>query len=377
MNLYLLFGGLTLASSPQILQAFGLIFSSYGTTVVVMGIMSYVNIYIIKFAVNRHNRFMLVVSFVLDTIIMFVLIQQSSNVSAFTVSDFPLQLRTDCALQIPLIYSREDCMPYYESKRLAGIRLFWASYYSDYQNTASYQALTLIEGDACCGFFAPMNCVPIPLSYPSTFRLDDLSSALSVAEVECGPVEGYYSTKYCPIPYIHNPVTSTVGGCRFDLAVGYCSSNERDIEYQITGCNVAAETAAVALIAPHVFLLVAMTLFNFIPMLWACCMWWKRKESDVFPDLNSKVKDVDYNSVKNQFEVVMMNRGLQRKGYLPYSEEELAQFARLKRNKERDDRKLIGKGLVDESKVDSEGSERDNADDDSAATDFAADKEVA
>mmetsp|Transcript_13382 Transcript_13382/g.18137 ORF Transcript_13382/g.18137 Transcript_13382/m.18137 type:complete len:93 (+) Transcript_13382:951-1229(+) len=40
-------------------------------------------------------------------------------------------------------------------------------------------------------------------------------------------------------------------------------------------------------------------------MIISCCMWWKRKETDIFPEFGAeKLQSLRYSSVKYQFEVM-------------------------------------------------------------------------
>ena len=63
------------------------------------------------------------------------------------------------------------------------------------------------------------------------------------------------------------------------------------MNYEITdesiGCVSQMEDYMVSLIGPHATMLLASSAFNIISMLVACCMFWKRKEYDVFPEFRA------------------------------------------------------------------------------------------
>lgn len=73
-------------------------------------------------------------------------------------------------------------------------RVLWESFYADKENVNSFQrllfiiyyinllfnnyflsfysiSLTQLEGDLCCGFYAPMGCITNNASFPEEFRL--------------------------------------------------------------------------------------------------------------------------------------------------------------------------------------------------------------
>ena len=334
-------------SSHQVLQGFGLIFVSYGATIFMMGLISMAVLPMLKFGVNRHNRFVLFMSFLLDTIIMSVIINQCVVFMTYTVYEFPADLKLDCLLNTPVKYTMADCQPYFESTRTLGFRTFWLSYYTDRANKLSNQVLQNIEGDTCCGFFAPLACNENTLKLPSDFLTTDIAPSIAIQSVKCGNsydnnrVRYYNSTSECKIFYDKTTIPPLFGGCEYDFAVGYCT--RFDITPISQGCASATEDAVIALITPHIYMLIFSTLFNFISMTWACCMYWKRKQTDVFPDYKTDLKyQIDYFNVKNQFEVKPKHQVLQKRGFLPLSEYEQMLAKRIADEKLRQDSRKSG-----------------------------------
>lgn len=326
-TVYVLFAGIYILSSHQLLQGFGLIFISYGTTIFLMGLISLGVLPLLKFGVNRHNRFVLFMSFLLDLIIMSVIINQCTVFMTYTVYEFPADLKLDCLRNTPETYSMADCLPYFESPRTLGFRAFWLSYYTDKKNKLSNQVLQNIQGDICCGFFAPLACNENAEKIPSDFLTTDIAPAIATQAVKCGNsylsgTKRYYNaTDDCKEFHDLTTIPPLFGGCKYDFAVGYCTAF--DISPSSSGCASSTEDAVIALITPHIYMLLFSTLFNFISMTWACCMCWKRKETDVFPDYKTDLKyQIDYFKVKNQFEVKPKHQVLQKRGFLPLSEYE-------------------------------------------------------
>lgn len=90
------------------------------------------------------------------------------------------------------------------------------------------------------------------------------------------------------MPYFGNYYFSDppiVGGCKYDMGVGYCLTV--NIDGSMIGCASAVEDYSVTLITPHVPLLMICAAVHALFMLYTCCMWWKRKESDVFPEFTT------------------------------------------------------------------------------------------
>ena len=123
------------------------------------------------------------------------------------------------------------------------------------------------------------------------------------------------------------------------MGVGYCLTV--DIDGSMIGCASAVEDYSVTLISPHVPLLIICAAVHALFMLYSCCMWWKRKDSDVFPEFTTVTEvgssalhytsisfclilcmimlqeKVKYENVKDQFEVVPRRGSLLKDGFLP------------------------------------------------------------
>ena len=204
-------------------------------------------------------------------------------------SEFSKELQLDCLRNEPETFTREECADFYNSDRTAGMRLLWEYYFSDRGNKASFQVLTTFEGGTCCGFFQPFACIENKDGFPKSRLQTGISSDLLAQRVTCGPFENYYPEQSDCVDYKDfsaNP--PLVGGCLYDLGVGFCL--DVAIRSESLGCASVVEDYAVQLISPHSVMLLASSAFSLLFMTYSCCMWWKRKETDLFPAFVTDVK---------------------------------------------------------------------------------------
>ena len=101
------------------------------------------------------------------------------------------------------------------------------------------------------------------------------------------------------------------------------------------GCAANVEDLMVSQITGPAFITLGSVIFNLYAMLLSCCMWWKRKAVDVFPDdgalLARKLGNINWQDVKDQFEVKPQHNVLVKKGFLPETDK-----ARLKYQAQQD-----------------------------------------
>ena len=218
--------------------------------------------------------------FVFETIVFAELLNIGYTILGYTVPLFPKALQADCLQYEPSIYTVEECTAFYNSDRTAGFRLFWTSYFSRRDDKYANQVLATIESGVCCGFFQPFRCIPNPSSFPSNRNKQFVKAELSSARVTCSQYSNYYPQQSDCVHYI-NFATQLVGGCYYDLGTGFCINAE--LTPTTMGCASATEDYCVNLIRPHALLVMGLSATNFFYMFIACVMWWKRKETDVFP----------------------------------------------------------------------------------------------
>lgn len=315
--LYVFGTGIYFTSSTDLQQAFGLEYVSYGLSLIFLALLSGAVVFPHKYAVNRHNRFLLAGAFIFDTIVFAELINFGLIVGSYMTEEFPKELQLDCLRNTPLIYTPEQCAPYYNSDRTAGMRLLWETYYSDKANKVSFQVLTTFEAGTCCGFFQPFSCTANADKFPSSRLLEGVDPYLLEARVICSEYDFYYPVQDNCVDYKDFAADPPIiGGCRYDLGVGFCLNV--DIKKDSVGCASTVEDYAVALIAPHSIMLLVASAFSLLFMTYSCCMWWKRKEADLFPAFVTDVKvNRQYKFVKDQFEVVPKKDLLILEGFVP------------------------------------------------------------
>jgi hypothetical protein len=128
-----------------------------------------------------------------------------------------------------------------------------------------------------------MKCVPNTEPFPSKFSLSGIDPVLLEQRVSCGAYPGYYpQDQYCTTYYDQARIPPIIGGCNYDLGVNFCTQQE--IRSYSSGCASVTEDYVGELIKPMGTMVIGLSMLNFLCMLIACCMWWKRKEFDIFPE---------------------------------------------------------------------------------------------
>ena len=286
--LYCFGAGFYFTSSRSLLQGFGLSFKAFGSLLLIMSCLSISVVIPNRYAMKRHNRFILLICTAVDIFVATQLLVVSAGVGSYTTPVFPKSLQLDCLLTTPLYHTTSQCTKYFRSDKVAGYRLFWMGFYSNLNDKQQLQVLYQLESTPCCGFFAPLNCIDDTRIFPSRFLTTGVSNELLVDRVTCGPVTSYYPQQSDCIDYSDpNAQPPVVGGCIYDHGLGPCLVNA---QYTYAyGCASAVEDYLIASINPHVYLILIAMFFTLLSALMSCCMYLKRKETDVFPELYGKV----------------------------------------------------------------------------------------
>ena len=288
-TIYIFYVGCYFAGSSDLQQSFGLEFKSYGLSLVFLALLSGGVILPHRYGVRRHNRFIMAVTFLFDTIVFCELISIGYTVQGYTYSWFPKSLQLDCLLNTPVSHTIDECKPFYDSSRTAGFRLFWESYFTAKSQKLKFQVLSQIQGSTCCGFFQPFNCIENDGNFPKNRLTAGIDGSFLDQKVACGAYPYFYPEQdNCVNYYDFSANPPLVGGCNYDLGVGFCLNNAIDVTS--SGCASLVEDYVVGLISSHAVLIMASSTFNAIFMLFACCMWWKRKEADIFPEFVTEHK---------------------------------------------------------------------------------------
>lgn len=318
--IYNAIAGLSFASDVHINQAFGLAMRTVGTGLFWMGLFSGLVCLPHRWGTIKHNRFALAFTFFVDLFVLSFQLFIGLQIYSYLAPVFPKDLQADCLLNTPTIYSPAACQAFYFSDRVAGMRLYWEYWHSRKADPTAFQKITILEGDTCCGFFAPFLCSQTLQTnpFPADRDLTGIPPAYTSQRVICGPHPNFYQqTDECADFF--DIVAGTVGGCNYDLPLGYCIANV--VQPTSSGCASEVEDFMVSQISGTAYFTLGTTIFNLYAMLLACCMWWKRKVVDVFPDdseqLAAKLGKINWKAVKDQFEVKPMHNVLVKKGFLP------------------------------------------------------------
>jgi hypothetical protein len=315
--IYIFAIGCYFSSSLDLQHGYGTIFLSYGLSLIFLALLSLGMIFPLKYGVDRHNRFLLAVVFIFESIVFAELINLALSIQSYTVPIFSKTLQADCLQNTPTVFSAEECSLFYNSDRSAGFRLVWAYYFSTKSDRASYQFLSTIQQAGCCGFFSPFKCSPITTNYPKSLATTGISGKFISQRVLCGPYANYYPEQdNCVSYYDFGASPPIVGGCYYDMSVAFCMT--QTVEPTSIGCASDIEDYIASLVTPHVPMMLMTSVLCMFYMLISCCMWWKRKDTDVFPAfLRPTASKVQYKTVPAVFELVPSPGLLFREGFLP------------------------------------------------------------
>lgn len=284
-TIYIFGIGIYFASSLQIQRVFGVQFLSHGLSLIFLSLLSFALIYPMKFGVFRHNRFLLVVVFLAEIVILSNYLNIGFLISHYTAPLYSKDLQLDCLRKTPKIYTEEQCSGFYHSDRTAGLRLLWADYFYKNSDKAAFQTLSNVQGGLCCGFFPPFKCVEDTRKYPENRTKKGIKSSFLEQRVMCGYYPNYYPVQDNCYNY-YDFGNSIIGGCNYDMGVGFCLLDP--VEDGSSGCASSLEDYAINLIAPHAILIIVTSAFSLLYIIICTCMWFKRKETDIFPRENEE-----------------------------------------------------------------------------------------
>lgn len=203
----------------------------------------------------------------------------------FTVKTFSDTFQHDCLRNTPQENDYDTCVSYLRSDKMTGLRLAWASFFSLSGDPKYYQYLSTIQDEnLCCGFGPPLRCRNDTRPYPPNRPLDFIDSIYARRRVTCGEHVLYYPRQSnCLHFFDPNVIPQIVGGCEYDMAVGICVDNDA-ARFNTYGCANYMEDFVASFVAPQALLLIGSSAMNALSILISCCLLWKRKDSDVFPD---------------------------------------------------------------------------------------------
>lgn len=194
--IYIFAVGIVFSTDEKILHAFGDQFVAFGIGLAFIGVFSAFVIPPHVFSIKRHNRFVLLCCFLVDTILFSQLIFIGLSIQEYTVPAFNKDFQLDCLKTQPEFTTADECAEYLNHDRTAGFRLMWTMLYTLQSDSAIFQIATTIEGGSCCGFYAPFKCIENTDPYPSGYPFNDVSSELLAQRVTCGNMPDYYPEQH-------------------------------------------------------------------------------------------------------------------------------------------------------------------------------------
>lgn len=293
--LYVAIIGINFASTDYISKAYGSYFISAGVGSFFLGFFSGIDVVPLSFAVRRHNKFLLLTIFFVETLLMAVAINTGLTCLASTVSEYSLALEADCLLNKPKFYSSEACLSYFRADKTAGLRLVWSSFFTLAPSDPKYyQYLSALQdNNLCCGFGPPLNCINDTRPFPVDRPLGFVDAKYLKRRLTCGDHVKYYMREAACLQYFDpDSIPQIIGGCEYDMGVGDCVNYDAK-DFNAYGCADKLDQWIIDQVAPSALFLLGSSAINMLTMLISCCMLWKRKDSDVFPDFISENKFTD------------------------------------------------------------------------------------
>jgi hypothetical protein len=115
--IFIMVAGFIFSTTDVIVKAYGEYFIEAGVGIVMMGLTSLALSYPLHFAIKRHNRFVLLVVFFIETILLSQIIMVGLNTYTPTLPIFSSALMADCSRHVPEIYTTDECNEYLYSDR--------------------------------------------------------------------------------------------------------------------------------------------------------------------------------------------------------------------------------------------------------------------
>jgi hypothetical protein len=252
---------------------------------------------------------------------------------SYTVKQYSSDFQNDCLQNKPDGHTNAECQDFLRSDKATGTRLAWASFFSLSADPKYFQYISTIQDDnLCCGFGPPLRCYNDTRGLPLNRPIENLDGLYKRRRVTCGETPRYFPEQDNCLHYFDkNSVPPVIGGCQYDMALGNCVDNDAAI-FNSYGCASYMEDFVATFVGPQALLLMGSSGMNILSMIISCCMLWKRKNSDVFPDfLHEHLDDekgkpkriVVYDRIKDNVKVVPQADILYARGFLPRPGEEV------------------------------------------------------
>ena len=156
--------GIIVAMDIKLHQAYGVHIKAIGIGVALMAVYGSGNMSIGLKGSFLHNKFLLLLHLILDSIALLIQVYLGSELLFVTLTEFDTPNYRETCAKSDLSASSltiDDCMPYIQSERTSGFQIVWRSYYYESgQNAEYYQKIIAVQREGqCCGFGPPKRCI--------------------------------------------------------------------------------------------------------------------------------------------------------------------------------------------------------------------------
>ena len=296
---------------------------SVGVTYIMISIISAFNTCMGLCGGHLHNKFLLMIYFTVDIILFVIEISLGISLKNSWTPKFSKALRMDCMRTEPVKTSKDKCKEYWNHPKTKRFMNIWKNYFSQATSTENnekssdyYKRIIDVQSKGqCCGFYPPLLC----MATISQMEIDQASQKKNKFELllldesqnqnKCGFLEKYYwyphdLAEFCPTQVkIHPRIMNTTFmmsdkdymmniednqitiGCPYHLPLGNCKIDT--INSETLGCAAIFEDQINDELFVTVDIAIFLGHFRVLSMIFACCLFWKRKREDVLPNLRN------------------------------------------------------------------------------------------
>jgi len=247
-------------------------------------------------AAMNHNTFLLALHATIEAILFSFQFSIASQIMVLSAPEYPVAVRENCLQNVPETSGAGDdgvdteCAGYLASDRYSGFHLVWMyNYQQAMGDSDTYKEFdTFQKNGDCCGFGPPLKCEEDTSKFPQDRLLTGTESEWVAQRRICGSEDLYYPTSgkssYVCSQYVDATAASpVVGGCRYDMPLGNCKDYWP--EDGTKGCASVLEFSMNTTLFVQGTVVLIFTTFQLLSVLAACCRCWKKKDTDVLPEL--------------------------------------------------------------------------------------------
>jgi len=276
--------GASLVANEEVRVGLGRKPAATGAVAVVVSLLQMASIFCGKHGSREHNKFCLLIFFLLHFIGSLIVVFSSSATIEWSLQDEDTTFQKECASQ----GHSEDCQGYLFDEKRMRLRLLWKELFFKAQQESGSRSLSILEKiqteGSCCGFDPPYSC-----NYGKGTE-EWITAYLHSEDTlpsQCG-LERYWFLSTTDCHFEINTANGTyIPGCPYLLPGGRC------VPFDYTrGCVYHMRVYLVASAIPLLSALKVLTSVSFVVSFFSLSLFLKRKDNDVLPTsyLRAKVK---------------------------------------------------------------------------------------